>query len=198
MSGFEDFFDSEIKDALLAVALLSPGFLISYFRNTFITGRHLKISERILELLVSSSIYYASVGVIFFNFNLLSWGYAFLLLFGLPSIIGAGLGILSQKRWLDLVFGKIGLNPIHPATTGWDFMFGTMKSSKWIIVTLTDGTKVKGWFDRNSGASTDLSRRDIFISDIRRQDFSYFESDSRKRGIWLREDEILHIEVISD
>ncbi|SDN46578.1 hypothetical protein SAMN05216196_101619 [Lutimaribacter pacificus] len=186
------------SDVVLAVSLLSPGFLISYFKNTFISGRHPRISERIVELLIISSVYYASFGAIFVYFKWLGWIPLFLLLFLIPMLLGLCSGVASQKRWFERIYEALGLNPIHPATTGWDFLFGTMDSNKWIVVTLSDGTKIRGWFDRNSGASTDLSRRDIYINDIRREDFSNFESDGRKRGIWLHEDEIRHIEVISD
>lgn len=188
----------ELQDVLVAVALLSPGVLISYFRNTFVTGRHPKIADRAVELLFISAVYYSVFGSVFFIIGYWNWWSLLALSFGIPSLIGFFLGAAAQKRWFDKLFELLGINPIHPATTGWDYMFGTMQNPKWIIVTLSDGTKVYGWFDRESGASTDLDRRDIFIADVRRENFEPFECDGRARGIWLREDEIKHIEIVSD
>lgn len=188
----------DIQTVVVTLAFFSPSFLIYFFRSNFITGRRGRALEIAFELAVLSAVYYAAVGTVFLAMGWLTWFAGMFFFFVIPFAIGLASGIASQKRWFDKIYETIGLNPIHPANTAWDFMFGTMKENKWVIVQTVDGRKIVGFFDRESGASSDLGHRDIFISDVRRSDFSRYEKDNRKRGMWIREDQIVSIETISD
>lgn len=190
--------ESEASRVFAALSYLSPGFLIYYFRSRFLTGRSSRFSEVAIELAVVSSIYFASFGNVFLFFGWSGALSSFFLLFVVPVLIGAGLGVSSRSQWFDKLFERLRLNPIHPAVTGWDYMFGTMKKSQWVIIRLTDGRMIHGYFSRDSGASSDLSCRDIFVSDVRKGDFSKFEEDGRSRGMWIREDFIQSIEIIPE
>ena len=64
-----------------------------------------------------------------------------------------------------------------------------------IIVTLTDDTKIKGWFSTNSFASSDSEERDLYIEDL------YYDEgeqgwieDTDSNGIYISKDQIKFIE----
>lgn len=187
-----------LNSALFAVALLAPGYLISFFRNNFVTRRHPKLADSVFQLTVISAVYYSSVGLALGMLNLLnSIGY-FCLLFVLPVLIGVSWGVLHKRGCIDKALELVGLNPVHPATTAWDYMFGTMRDPKWIIVCMKDGREIWGWFDRKSSVSSDLDRRDIFLADMRREGFSKVEPDGRLRGVWINASEVETIEIVAD
>lgn len=191
-------FGGDVEKVLGIVVLLCPGFLISFFRNVFVTGRRRSFLEASFDFLIISSAYYASVGLVFFSFDLLSPIFLFLLLFVLPSLIGLAVGVLYQKGFFNWIFNILKINPVHPAETAWDFVFGRRQSPCWIVVTLNDGRKIRGWYCHESGVSSNLSHRDIYISDVRKLDFSKFEGDGRTRGMWIHESEVKFIEFIPD
>lgn len=189
----------ENLDALfLAVAALGPGFLITYLVNLFITGRRPKATETLLEFFMVSAVYYSVFGPVFIWLplhGLFSW---LILFFLVPLFVGFLIGFLYQHDVFDFIFRAMRMNPVHPATTAWDFAFGRMKESKWVTITTQDGERIRGWFDRSSAASSDLERRDIFIADVRGENFERIEKDGRRRGMWLNESEIKAIEFVSD
>jgi hypothetical protein len=150
------------------------------------------------ELVIVSAIYYSSIGMLFFSNGWTGPYGRFFLLFGVPTVIGILIGALYQKRLFDWIAEKTTIRPVHPAETAWDFAFGRLKNPCWIIVTTTSGKKIRGWFSSESGASSDLSKRDLFLFDVRKDDYSPYEGDGRKRGMWIREDEIKFIEFIPD
>lgn len=189
---------SDAANLLSSLILICPGFLISYFRNVFITGRRRSFSESAVDFLVISAAYYSSVGIAFLSFGLTNLFISFLFLFLLPCVIGVALGFFYQNDGLDWIYNKLKINPVHPASTAWDFAFGRMKKACWIIVTTTDGRKIRGWYNSSSGVSSDLTRRDIYIQDVRDENFLRLESDGRKRGMWISEIEIGYVEFISD
>lgn len=87
-----------------------------------------------------------------------------------PVFYGAVWGGFRQRGYDRKVFTKFGRKTFEQshAPTAWDALF-SLRPESWIIVTLKDGTKVKGWFGVDSHASSDDGQRDLFISHVLRQ-----------------------------
>jgi hypothetical protein len=73
---------------------------------------------------------------------------------------------LSQENILSRCMGRlprlVRLRPISPIPTGWDWIFGRTDPC-FVIVTLTDGNLIAGYFGLQSLASSDPARRDIYL-----------------------------------
>ncbi|WGH79748.1 DUF6338 family protein [Jannaschia ovalis] len=189
---------ASLEHAILAVALLSPGFLLLFGRSQFLTGRIKGVASGSLEYLMVSSIYYALAFPIYKSSG--GEGYFSLLIFLLIGPLGLGLllGFMSQKNWLRSALGWFGLNLVHHTPTGWDHAFGGRVGEYWVVVNLHSGGVFYGVWGGDSLASSDLSRRDIFIEDVRTRDFQPVEKDGRKRSVWISEVDIRSIEIIKD
>jgi hypothetical protein len=192
---------SKIEDVYTAVSLLAPGVIVTFVRSKFLTGRSRTIAEATMEYVVISVVYYAVAIPIL---NLVPWitdyRSVFLVLV-IPALFGCLLGISAQLDLLSWVLARwplslLKLKIAHPIPTSWDYVFANLKSSVWILVTLKSEERVYGYFGGQSFASSDLSRRDLYIEDIRREDWTPVEDDGRARGIWLSEEEIRLIEII--
>jgi hypothetical protein len=187
-----------VEKAVLGLALLGPGFLILFGRSRFHTGRMVGVAESIFEYLMMSSVYFSFAYPLF---SLISMpGYLSLLsfLFISPLLLGLVIGVLTQRQTLRGFLNRIGLNPVHSSPTAWDFAFSNRKGFSWVVVSLASGKRYHGVFGPSSLASSDLSRRDIFLEDIRGENFEPIEKDGRKRGVWLNENEIASIEIVED
>lgn len=178
-----------------ALAACGPGFLIMYFRTLFITGRNPKFSEFVFQFVFLSAIYYAFALPVFMMIGIFSYLMALLFLFVLPSILGISMGILHQKGTLDSFWELVGVRPVHPSPTAWDFCFNRLDAECWVIVSLKDGRKIHGRYGRNSFASSDLSMRDLYIEDIRDEQFQEIEYGER-HSLWVNESSIDSIEMV--
>jgi hypothetical protein len=115
-----------------------------------------------------------------------------------PVLFGALWGGIRQKGYDRVIFTKIGWKTFEQshAPTAWDALFSQVPES-WIIVTLKDGTKVKGWFGRESHASSDDGQRDLFISHVLYQrDDGQEEVVQNTGGVYINADEIKTVEFI--
>lgn len=192
---------ADVKEVYNVVALLTPGVIITFVRSKFLTGRTRTISEATMEYVVVSIIYYALVVPIFEYFPSWEPRRHLLLVFVFPVVFGAILGCVAQRDLVSKLLSTralswLGLKIAHPIPTSWDYLFANLKSGVWILVTLKSGERIFGLFGGQSFASSDLSRRDLYIEDIRDENWSVLEQDGRTRGIWLSEDEIRLVEII--
>lgn len=142
-----------------------PGAIILFVRSRLTTGRLPPPSERFLSYLIVSTIYLA-LSLPFVEYqpnlglsNISSWKWI-MWLFVIPATVGLLLPYsLDRAR---IVFGKIGLNPVHPTPTAWDWKFSNCYN-QWVLVTLTDNSQVAGYLGSESFISSDPSERDIYI-----------------------------------
>ena len=82
-----------------------------------------------------------------------------------PVLLGlARASIVQQDRGLWF-YKLVRLRPINPIPTGWDWIFGRTEPC-YVLVTLTDGTEIAGYFGPRSMASSDPGRKDIFIEKV--------------------------------
>jgi len=187
-----------VENIILAFAFLSPGFLLLFGRSQFLTGRIRSISSGVFEYLMVSSIYYSAAVPILLSVQSPMYWHYFALLFAIPLVLGFAIGFATQKEWFRKAVVKLGLNPVHSTPTAWDYAFGGKSGNYWVVVKLVSGGVYYGVWGANSLASSDLSRRDIYIEDVRTRDFKPVETDDRKRGVWISDVDIRSIELIKD
>jgi vacuolar-type H+-ATPase subunit I/STV1 len=192
---FEDF---NYAAVLLGVAMLAPGFLLLFARSRYVTGRMSAVSSATIEFVLASSIYYAIAAPIFFYFDVYNWISVEILVFWGPLVLGAFFGGLTQWKWAKSASGFFGLNSVTPHPTGWDKAFGSLKGDVWLIIHTIDLGILYGRFGQESNASNDLNKRDIFIEELRDENFAEVGEADEVRGMWIREDQIIAIEVAND
>lgn len=115
-----------------------------------------------------------------------------------PVLYGALWGRFRQRGYDRKFFTRIGWNTFEQghAPTAWDALF-SQRPESWIIVTLKDGTKVKGWFGVDSHASSDDGQRDLFISHVLMQREDEQEQVVQNTGgVYISADEIRTVEFI--
>jgi len=115
-----------------------------------------------------------------------------------PVLLGALWGGIRQHGYDRKAFTMLGWKTFEQshAPTAWDALF-SQRPESWIIVTLKDGTKVKGWFGLESHASSDDGERDLFISHLlyQRED-GQEEVVQNTGGVYITADEIKTVEFI--
>ena len=188
----------DLGKVILAFGLLGPGFLIMFGRSRFLIGRMISISSSVFEYLMVSSIYFACAYPLFAAIKEPAYWAVFMFLFVVPLAIGMFLGVAAQKEWFRKELNFLRLNPIHTSPTGWDYVFGGRTGYSWVVVNLVSGGRYFGVFGPNSLASSDLSNRDIYLEDVRDENFGPIETGGRKRGVWISESDIRSIEIIKD
>jgi hypothetical protein len=157
------------------VSVLVPGFIGSGVFSVFVPTRaHREKEVLLLRYLTATAFNYAIcspviylllVGGLFSGSvagQALSW---FFVVFVAPALLAALAAWIVQRDGLARVFGLIGLRTISPIPTGWDWVFSTTEPC-FVLVTLTDGTEIAGYFGRQSMASSDPLRRDIFVERV--------------------------------
>ena len=126
------------NNVFILVQFVVPGLIILFLRTQFTTGRLPKPTDAALNYLVLSLIYY---GVYYsatlpFGINnnvsdspFISFVVLLIRILVAPAIFGLFLGYLAQKSFFYKIALKIGLRPIHPKPTAWDYKFSHMKPS---------------------------------------------------------------------
>ncbi|MCI0541825.1 MAG: DUF6338 family protein, partial [Verrucomicrobiales bacterium] len=113
-----------------------------------------------------------------------------------PVCYGALWGRFRQQGYDQKLFRRFGWTTFEQghAPTAWDAVFSGRPES-WVVVTLKDGTKIRGWFGVGSHASSDDGRRDLFVSHV-----VVREADGSERlapntgGVYVSADEIKTVE----
>lgn len=102
--------------------------------------------------------------------------------------------IIKQKNLIYKMLEKLKIRSIHSTPTAWDYIF-SQQHSDYVIVTLTDDTKIKGWFSTNSFASSDSEERDLYIEDLYYDEGEQeWVEDADSNGIYISKDQIKFIE----
>ena len=191
-----------IENFDLILAFIVPGLVIVYVRSRFISGRTPSHTENILGYLVLSLLYYiftlpfveAALSVkepwiaragIWIGLTLLG-----------PALFGLFLGAWAQKEWGAWIIDRLGLSTIHVIPAAWDWRFSKIpRGGMFVMVTLTSGESVAGFFGPNSFASSDGGERDIYIEEeYTVDDAGRWATRESKVGILIPVKEIRHIE----
>lgn len=116
-----------------------------------------------------------------------------------PIVLGILMGYFQQRDIIRRLFQSVGLNPVHGIATSWDYRFSRASTAVWVLVTLIDGSRIGGLFGSNSFASSSAAERDIYLQEIWEVvDDGPWQRPSRKTGIWIRGDQVKHIEFVND
>jgi hypothetical protein len=148
--------------------------------------------EVLLTFLIISLVYHAVFWPFFshayqFSPNIISIFYVFLF----PAIIGVFLGNLPFfSVWRNLLW-RIGLQPVHPLPTAWDYCFSRLRAGL-IEVTLSDGSIIYGWLNPNrSFASSSEQQNDLLIGCVLQQgDSGNLIPHTPNRYIYLSKNQI--------
>lgn len=200
----------EIKDlASLPVALLflCPGIVFVTMAALFTTGRPPGVSKDTVGGLIALSIVYAVIAAALgllpsvltngMPIVTLKWPRRvglFLYAVGVPFASGVAWGALVRAEVPYRLARRLKLNPLHPKPSAWETAFSRLKGGEFILVTMKDGSTVKGYFERRSCISNDPDFRDIYIEEMLPPPG---QASDVVRGIWISPGEIKHIEVVS-
>jgi hypothetical protein len=186
----------------LLLFFIVPGLVIVYVRSRFISGRTPSHTENVLGYLVLSLLYY-SVTLPFIEQALAirePWVaratiWIALTLVG-PAIFGLLLGVWAQKEWGPRTANTLGLSTIHVIPAAWDWRFSKIpRGGMFVMVTLTTGESVAGFFGSKSFASSDTNERDLYLEEeYIVNESGEWESRPAKVGILIPVKEIRYVE----
>ncbi|HEY1933962.1 MAG TPA: DUF6338 family protein [Acetobacteraceae bacterium] len=165
----------DFSNLFFVVSVLVPGFIYSGVMSVFVPVRAHREREVILlryltatafnYAICSPLIYLLIFGVVFRDRPVgqaLCW---FFIVFTAPIVLALVRAWTIQQDRLAGIFRSLGLRAISPIPTGWDWIFGTTEPC-YVLITLTDGTEIAGYFGRRSMASSDPDRKDIYIEKV--------------------------------
>ncbi len=191
----------EMEYLQLALLFVVPGLVALLVRSWFITGRAPSTKENVLIFVVLSLVYYSLT--VFFIEPALSirepWVARALVWIALilagPAVFGFVLGVAAQKEWGTRLANKLGLTIVHVIPAAWDWRFATIPRGMFVMVTLTSGERVAGFFGGNSFASSDVGERDLYID----EEYTIthngkWEPRDEKVGVLIAAKEIRYIE----
>lgn len=157
------------QNLLLVLQFVAPGFLAVYFRSLFVRRIEASFKDNLLLFVVISVVYsFVTFPIWVASMSLdagrvSQWLVWFVSLVALPVGLGVVLGVATQKGWLRPLLAKVGLRPLSPYRTGWDWAFSQISGPTYLLVTLDDGSSVAGYFGRESLAASEHANRDILL-----------------------------------
>lgn len=204
----EDMTLNSFDSVFYTLSFIVPGFILQSILSVFVPRKSVPTQISFIRFLTLSCFNYAFCSwLIYLIFQsevflthpirtALAWAYIILLS---PILLGLISGYFSQKEFIRKIFFSIGLNPIHVIPTAWDYKFSNIKEAVWLLVTLKDGSTVAGLFGAKSFASSETDERDLYIQDVFRiPDKGQWERVTNNAGIWVKGDQIKHIEFWDD
>lgn len=110
------------------------------------------------------------------------------------TVLAIIISVLKQKNIAGVILQKMKLNPIHSTPSAWDYYFSKLKPS-FVIITMTDGSVLRGWYSGESFSSSDYEERDIFVErSYRIDDNGNWILDQESEGFYVPKDQIRFIE----
>ncbi len=182
---------------VLFIILVLPGLISMHIYRLFIPAKDIDWKNSIFEALFYSSI----------NFGLLlpliipihkkgfSTSHPFIYIMGMVVIIFVG-PIIWPYIWTKLLKSKFLKARFQlPFPTAWDFFFSKRKSA-FVLIHLTNGNKIGGYYGPNSYATSYPREGDIFIEKSIRVDQNgrFLEVISDSCGFLIRKNEYELIE----
>lgn len=193
------------SNLFFVVSVLVPGFIYTGVVSAFVPIRAHKEREVILlRYLTATAFNYAICSPLLYLlvFDLLFQDYPalqafcwFFVIFIAPIILALVRARIVQRESLGWLYRFLRLRSISPIPTGWDWIFSTTDPC-YVLVTLTDGTEIAGYFGRRSMASSDPERRDIYLERVFTvpADGSPWQGVERSLGMYVAGSHIAYIE----
>lgn len=164
-----------LPDLYFVVSVLLPGFIGSGVFSIFVPTRAHREKEILLlryltamafnYAICSPLIYLLLLGELFSGSPVAQAFCWFFVVFAAPALLACIGAWIVQRDGLARLFSHLGLRTISPIPTGWDWVFSTTEPC-FVLITLTDGTEIAGYFGRQSMASSDPERRDIYVERV--------------------------------
>jgi hypothetical protein len=192
-----------IKGIAITLAFLVPGYVWSATLSYFIPRRTKDAALSLLEFFT-----FSCVNAIFWLLLCLAipplagvashpiWVavVAFIAFFVTPFGFGWLLGRFSPHPKVASALKIFGWKPVRSVPTAWDYWFG-LERPAFLSVTMTDGSKVHGYFGSGSfaGDGTD-ERRDIYIERVYCEGQEGFKPVDRTAGILVSRSQIAYLE----
>ncbi len=176
-----------IQSLLIIILFIMPGFIISKVISLLVPSLEKEKSEGslILQAITFSCINYALsfwLLLLLYEKKDLWWLLSIIVLILSPILIGFITSNIIKKTFLN----------IKLTVSAWDYYFSGEESA-WILITLKDGTRIGGFFSKNSFAST--RGCDIYIEEVWKIDQGKFSSKIEDTdGCIVKNDEIKYIE----
>jgi hypothetical protein len=184
---------------------VAPGFIIVYFRSIFLNRITISIKDHTLLFILVSTIYAFAVFPLLdwlvTSFPVLSdgvgkWSLWLATTVFMPLAVGVFLGHATQSGWTQKLWLYMGLRPLNPYPTSWDWKFGQLYAPTYIIVTIDGGIQIAGFFGVDSFAASNREKRDIYIEEVWDLEGNVWSRRQNRIGIWIPERVIRHIELV--
>lgn len=163
-----------LNAVIVIILFIMPGFITDRVIALTIPRAKRESTEIILTAITFSCINYAIFSwlilLMFFKgfpgksetWFIFSW--LGILLLG-PVIEGFAFNRLVNSNVYHKIFRFLKLKNIRLIPKSWDYHFGKEEPS-WILITLTDGTKIGGFFGKHSFASSFPAEEDLYIEEL--------------------------------
>ncbi len=187
------------------LAFVVPGFIWNSVLSIFQPRRTENTELSIIKFLTLSIYNYAVwswlIYLLTFNawlkesqiISAVAW---FTIIFLSPIILGIVAGYNSQRNWVRKFLHAVGLRPIHVMPTAWERRFDETNKPHWVLIALKQGQTVAGYYGLNSYASSESSKRDIYIEQIYQVDNTgQWKIMGLGHGILINSDEIRFVEM---
>ena len=194
-----------LPDLYIVLAALVPGFIYNGVLTSFVPLRQNK--ERVvltLRFLTITAVNYAVSSPLIYllmagdhtvgtpALRALAW---FAIIFMVPVVLATIHAEIVQHDGFGWLYRLLRLRAINPIPTGWDWVFSRAEPC-YVLVTLTDGTQVAGYFGARSMASSDPERKDIFLEEAYTvpDDGTPWEAVAESLGVYIEGSQISSIE----
>lgn len=110
------------------------------------------------------------------------------------SLLAIGIAIFKQSSVAGKLLQKMHIKTIHSTPTAWDYFFSQQRPV-FVIITLLDGTILRGWYSSRSFSSSDPDSRDLFVEvGYKIKEDGKWELDEDSEGFYVTKDQIKYIE----
>ena len=193
-----------LTDLFFVAAVFVPGFIFRSVLASFMPMREHRAKEfLILGLLTATAFNYAVCSPVIylllqgwlFPHSLTAQAFAWLaIIFVVPIALAVLWAEILQNDALGWLYQILRLRSINPVPTGWDWIFGRADPC-YLLVTLTDGTKIAGYFGPQSMASSDPDRPDLYLEKVYTIPQSgAWQEVTASRGMYIKGAQIAFIE----
>ncbi len=187
------------------ISVIVPGFIYNGVISNFVALRRNKEKEIIfLGFLTATAFNYAICSPLiylliftsdFIRHPIIEAFCWFTIIFIVPVLLAVMNARIIQRDGLRWLYSLLGLRAINPIPTGWDWIFSTTEPC-YVLITLTDGTEIAGYFGTRSMASSEPERKDIYIERVYEvpEDGSAWKEVTRSLGMHVDGSQIAYIE----
>src|SRR5215469_11576282 len=160
------------SDLYFILAVFVPGFIFDAVISRFVPRHASPMRELVVLRLFTASafnhavcspvIYLLATGSLFAAWQIGQAAMWLAIIFATPVLLALVVAWASQRGVLGWFAKWATLRSINPVPTGWDWIFGRTEPC-YVLVTLRDGQQIAGFFGRQSMASSDRERKDLYL-----------------------------------